>query len=251
MKNTLLIVICCLPLLTFSQKQPENKPAVKQDSKTENKSDTIIVNDPLNQNRKYWVIHNMKGVLKAQGFILNGKKDGAWREYNDVTGVIMKLNEYKEGIQNGTLLTFSNNGSVQVEETYLNDKKNGERHVFGNFGGRMKTLENYKEDILEGIKKTFYDDGKVQEEGNYKKGKRDGVVKWYLQNGNQTMEYTYSNGELQGPAKVFDEKGNLKLSGEYRKDNEEGEWKEFQDSLLVKKIIYKQGQILKEVPVKK
>ncbi len=250
MKKIILISICCLPFIGYSQK-PVNAFVPKPEAKAENKSDTILTKDPLNPNRYYCVMHNFKGILKAQGFMLNGKKDGAWREYNEASGVISKITEYNNGVQQGASLSFNNNGALLTEETYLNDKKNGQRCTYGNFGGRMKVLETFKEDVLEGIKKTFYDDGKIQEEGAYKNGKREGVVKWFLQNGNPTMEYSYSDGELQGPAKVFDDKGRLKLQGDYKNNNEEGEWKEYQDSLLVKKIIYKQGQIVKEVPVKK
>jgi len=39
--------------------------------------------------------------------------------------------------------------------------------------------------------------------------------------------------------------------GNYDKNNEQGEWKEFaEDSVLVKKIIYDKGKIVKEIPVK-
>ena len=250
MKKNILFLICCLPFIGYSQK-PVNSFVPKPEAKEVSKADTILSKDPMNPNKSYCVIHNFKGILKAQGFLLNGKKEGAWREYNDVTGMITKITDFTGGIQNGASLTFSNNGTIVLEETYMNDKKNGQRCTYVNFGGRVKALETFKDDVLEGPKKTFYDDGKIQEEGAYKNGNRDGVVKWFLQNGYPTMEYTYSNGDLQGPAKVFDEKGRLKLEGDYKNNNEEGEWKEYQDSLLVKKIIYKQGQILKEVPVKK
>ena len=142
-------------------------------------------------------------------------------------------------------------GSVQMEETFLNGKKNGQLISYSYFGGRMKLLENYVNDTLDGIRKSFYDDGKVQEESMYKNGKRNGAATWFLQNGKLSMIYTYEKGDLQGPAKVFDENGIIKQEGMYKNNNEEGEWKEYKDSVMVKKIIYKQGQILKEVPVKK
>ena len=242
MKIILVILLSSVPFMTHAQK------ASKQ---VENKSDTVITKDPLTPGREYWVIHNLKGNISSQGFMLQGKKDGTWREYYDGNSALSKIAEYKGDTLNGIAVTVSASGSVQTEETYMNGKKNGLRISYSYFGGRMKLLENYTDDILNGTKKTFYEDGKIQEESNYKNGKRDGVVTWFLQNGSPSMEYTYENGQLQGPAKVFDENGKIKQEGIYRNDNEEGEWKEYKDSVLVKKIIYRQGQILKEVQVKK
>jgi antitoxin component YwqK of YwqJK toxin-antitoxin module len=250
MKRIISLAVFCLPFMVFSQKAA-NQGIEKTESKTSAKADTIITKDPLNPLREFWVIHNLKGNVKAKGFMHNGKKDGVWREYSDANGVMSKITEYNDGVQNGASISFSGTGTIQSDETWLGDKKNGERVSFGSFGGRMKLLETFKDDQLDGVKKTFYDDGKIQEEGFYKKGQRDGLVKWYRQNGTPTMEYTYDNGNLEGPAKVYDDNGKLKQEGVYKNNNEEGEWKEYNDSLLVKKIIYKQGQILKEIPVKK
>ncbi|MCX6292161.1 MAG: toxin-antitoxin system YwqK family antitoxin [Bacteroidetes bacterium] len=251
MRKIILLLACLVPWFCYSQKQAPIQPVKKSETKAESLADTIVTVDPLNPGREYRLIHNSKGVLKEQGFMLNGKKDGVWREYLDANGVMSKLIEYKEGKLNGASVTFNATGNITSDETYLDDKKNGQRSTYANFGGRLKLLENYKGDVLNGVKKMFYDDGKIQEEGSYKNGQRNGLVRWYRQNGNPTMEYTYENGTLEGPAKVFDENGKLKQEGVYRVNNEEGEWKEYNDSLLVKKIIYRHGLILKEIPVKK
>jgi antitoxin component YwqK of YwqJK toxin-antitoxin module len=241
MKRLIYILLVIQPFLSSAQKA----------FRSETKADTVITKDPLKSGREYCIIYGWKGNIKSQGFLLNGKKDGSWREYNELNGEVLKISEYSEDALNGASITFNNSGFIQTDETYSNNKKNGQRISFGNFGGRMKLLENYKDDVLEGMKKTFYDDGKIQEEGNYKNGQRDGLTTWYLQNGNRSMEYNYINGNIEGPAKVFDEAGRLKQEGMYKNNNEEGEWKEYNDSVLVKRMIYKQGKVVKEIPVKK
>lgn len=242
MNRIIFLLIMAMPFLIKAQKPTKL---------VENKSDTIITKDPLNKDHDYWEIHNMKGNIQAQGFVFQGKKDGVWREYNDGNAALNKIAEYKEGVLNGASITISTSGSVQSEETYINGKKNGQRRTYSYFGGRLKMSETYKDDALDGMKKIFYEEGNIQEEGYYKNGKRDGVVKWYLENGNLSMEYLYKNGELEGVAKAYDENGKLKQEGSYLNNFEEGEWKEYKDSVLVKKIFYKKGQILREVPVKK
>jgi len=242
MKKILFILIC-LPFLAQAQ--------IQTTGLVENKSDTIITKDPMDPGREYWVIHNMKGNISFQGFMRNGKREGVWREYRDFNGILYKLSEFKDNMLDGAVLTFTTTGPIESDETYLKGKKNGLRMTYTYFGGKFKLIENYKNDTLHGLRQSFYDDGKLQEEGNYINGKRDGVTKWYLQTGTLSMEYNYKLGDLEGPAKQFDEKGRIKQEGVYRNNNEEGEWKEYKDSVLTKKIIYKQGQILKEVPVKK
>lgn len=241
MKRIILLLFISLPAVM----QAQNPGGMVQ-----NKSDTVVTKDPMDPDREYWIIHNMKGNIKAQGFLRHGNKDGVWREYDDGTGALSHLAEYKEGVLNGMSVSISTGGSQQTEETYFKGKKNGQRNTYDYFG-RMQLFENYAHDILEGLRKTFYEDGKIQEESNYKNGKKNGPDKWYLQNGNLSIEYTYENGDLEGPAKVYDEKGNIKQAGVYKNNNEEGEWKEYQDSVLVKRIIYQQGKVLKEVRVKK
>src|ERR1041385_542165 len=78
----------------------------------QNKEDTVITKDPLNPNREFWTIHNSQGIVRAQGFMLNGKKDGVWREYNDDKGKLSKLEEYSNGVLNGASITLHINGSI-------------------------------------------------------------------------------------------------------------------------------------------
>ena len=49
----------------------------------------------------------------------------------------------------------------------------------------------------------------------------------------------------------YDNKGNLKREGTFKNSNENGEWKVYEDSLLIKTVIFKDGVTVKEIPVKK
>ncbi|MFN8166922.1 MAG: toxin-antitoxin system YwqK family antitoxin [Bacteroidia bacterium] len=211
--------------------------------------DTVITKDKSDPNREYCVIRNAKGQLSAQGSMYKGKKDGVWREYNNQGG-LSRIEEYKNGIKSGASVELTFNNQVSADQTYKNDSLNGQKTTY-NAGGRIRVIENFSNGILDGPRKSFYDDSKLQEESNYISGKRDGDTKWYFQSGNVSIEYTYKNGILEGPAKEYDSNGHIKREGQFKNDSEDGEWKMYEDTVLTKKVIFKGGEIVKEIPVDK
>lgn len=63
-----------------------------------------------------------------------------------------------------------------------------------------------------------------------------------------SIEYYYTNGSINGPAKSFYSGGKVQSEGNYKNDNEDGEWKEYtKEGLLLRKIIYKDGKVIKEI----
>lgn len=248
MKLRFVYTLLFLPLAVFGQKTEPMvvsgaiKPAIKT-------SDTVITKDPQVPGAEYWTILTPTGNLKMQGRMMNGLKEGVWREYGGTNYVLLKTEEYSKGKKNGASTTLNNSGMVTLDETYRNDLLEGRRITYSQ-SARIKVTENFKNGLLDGERKSFYDDGKTQEEGNYSAGQRDGVAKWYLQNGNLSLEYTYTKGSLNGSAKMYDEKGLIRSEGNYVNDNEEGEWKEYENGQAVKKVIYKGGSVVKEIPYK-
>jgi antitoxin component YwqK of YwqJK toxin-antitoxin module len=212
--------------------------------------DTVRTSDPDEAGREYLVITDAKKMVKQQGPMLNGQKDGTWREYGGTNSNMQRIDEFKKGRLNGVSCTFNASGMPLTDETYRNDTLNGRRMLY-TISGRVRLIENYTNGALDGERFSFYDDGKLQEEGFYVKGKRQGVTKWYSQNGNLSLQYTYTNGELNGLAKQYDDKGLIKQEGDFLNNSEEGEWKEYEGGVLVKKIVYKAGNVVKETVVRK
>ena len=211
-------------------------------------NDTTITQDPSDPKTQHVVVKNEKDIVISRGDYVKGKKSGIWREYTDL-GVLTKLAEYRGGQLDGAYVAFNRSGQVMEDASYASDSLDGLRLTMNN--NRVKSMENYSNGMLHGQRKTYYDDGKLQEESNYNMGQRDGVTTWYLQSGKPSLQYTYINGVIQGPAKEFNEDGSVKREGSFKNNTEDGEWNVYQDSSLVKKIIYKEGTIVKEVPVKK
>jgi len=234
------ILLLCSMIMLGSSSSAQNKIL----------GDTLITKDPLNPNREYWKIRNGGGGIMQQGFMADGKKEGLWREYSEGNGKLSKMEEYSHGVRNGASITVHINGSVTTDVTYMNDTLNGQSTKMSNYGN-VKLIENYYSGILTGERKMFYEGGQLQEDGMWKNGQRSGLTKWYRNDGTLSIEHTYDNGNIQGPAKEYDEKGRIKMSGQFLNNNETGEWQAYQDSVLVKKIIYKDGKVIKEIPVKK
>jgi antitoxin component YwqK of YwqJK toxin-antitoxin module len=219
-------------------------------AQTSTRPDTVRVPDPSVPGLEHWIIHGYLGALKMQGDVLNGKLEGVWREYNEGTGQMTRLEEYTQDVRDGVALHFAPNGTLTTDETYVNGKLNGYRTTYGN-NGRIKTSEYYVDGLLEGIRKTYYENSHVQEKGNWSHGERDGSTVWFLQSGYPYLEYTYKNGQLEGPSVSYDEKGVKTQEGMFRNNKEDGEWKYYADSVLVRKVLYKAGAVVREIPVKK
>ena len=66
------------------------------------------------KDRVFITVYTPKGIIVSQGQMFKGKKDGLWREYNDV-GTMMRSEEYKDGKKNGASITYSGNGMVMEE----------------------------------------------------------------------------------------------------------------------------------------
>lgn len=250
MKKIFFTLLFIAPLMAGAQQTQKAASPILKAEKTENKADTIIKKDPSDPSREYIVILNFKGVMTEQGTKVNGRKHGVWREYANGNGILSKVTEYNMGRKNGACITLSVIGQVTVDETYVNDTLQGKRTVYQS-NGRIKNSENYLNGLLTGERKSYYDDTKIQEEALYKNGVRDGLSKWYKQNGKPSLEYNYKNGNLEGQAREYDDNGALLREGMYTGNNEEGEWKVYKDSSVVKKVIYKSGQIIREIPLKK
>ncbi|MFM7218535.1 MAG: hypothetical protein ACKO1U_10995 [Bacteroidota bacterium] len=252
MKYILLPALLVAVTLASSGQQPKSTPAAftVTPELLAAKDDTLITNDPVLPGRTYWVIVDPNKMVKQQGPMQDGKKDGTWREYGGMNHALMKVAEYRSGKLNGVSTALNVSGMVTADETYRNDSLNGPRMLFTQ-SGRVRLMENYKSGQLDGTRISYYDDGKLQESGSYVMGKRDGLTKWFAQNGNVSLEYTYKLGDLNGLAKQYDEKGLIREEGNYVNNNEDGEWKVYEGGVMIKKVIYKDGNKVKEIEVRK
>lgn len=247
MKISIYLLLLSIPLVGQSQSIKSTTPTQRVEQAYLN--DTTFQKDALNYELINVIIHSPKGIVIAQGSLKNKKREGTWREYNN-QGLFANITEYHNGIKHGASIKFGMNNLVVTDETYTRDSLNGIKLTF-NSGGKIKITENYVNGVLDGDKKAYYDNGKVQEESTYRNGQRNGIAKWYFQTGTPSIEYNYKMGELNGASKEYFSNGLISKEGNYLKDAEDGEWKIYNDSILVKKIIYKNGVTIKEQEINK
>lgn len=236
MKQTL----ACLTILIFF-----TNLCVSQDTNTAT-YDTTIITDPGNFELVTMEVKTRDGKLLETGRLLNDKKHGVFRTYDEFSN-ISKIQEFYDGLPDGIYLQFASNGALNSEENYKSGKLSGKKVVY-RFGGIKRLIENYYDGKLNGIRTAFYDNGFKQEEANYKAGLRDGITRWYNQSEIVTIEYNYRMGKLNGAAKTNYYSGSTESEGSYENDMETGEWKYFDaNGIQIRSVFFEKGKQVKEI----
>jgi antitoxin component YwqK of YwqJK toxin-antitoxin module len=153
------------------------------------------------------------GDLEGECEMVNGLKNGTFKEYCTEEGFIEEETNYKNDIKDGPYKSYYENKLVE-EGNYVNDKRNG-------------------------ISTCYYENGKTESTVNYINDKRDGVFTSYHENGKIESTQTFSEGNpLDDVVKHFDEEG--RLSGEDNYKNGKSQWKKnyFKDGSLEKEDYY-------------
>jgi len=179
-------LLCLVNLLTAC----EQKPATPQDLDLE--GFTII--DIPGSDIKRAILSDVKGKIKEEGTIRNGRKHGVWVVYHKERDVPSAIGSYVDGVPNGPFFEFGQYGHMEHLYSYTNNVLNGR---FAKLKNIRKTEEGtYVNGQLEGNLKKYYDGREsVQQELNYKQNKLDGEIVYYNEKGEATMKYIYKEGE--------------------------------------------------------
>jgi antitoxin component YwqK of YwqJK toxin-antitoxin module len=142
----------------FSQKEYDIKNLIKQE---------YLYIGNFNDNSLNGIVYKILGDQKViLGKLKNGKKDGLWIEwYPDRR----KLEEtYNEGLLDGFMSLFYNNGQKEWRHTYNNG-------------------------MLEGLWTYWYKNGQKSKEGNFEGGDSTGIWIWWDKNGQIKKEKKFKN----------------------------------------------------------
>ena len=138
------------------------------------------------------------GQLIEDGFILNGRKTGAWTTYHPSKNLTVNtVTNFVNGKKEGLYLEAENTNRVKMIGSYSNDVKHG-KWIAYNFS-RRELEQDYKNGKLHGFSRTFYKtgkDGQVKEEIEFDNGVKDGVYRYYKEDGTISVDYVYKNGEI-------------------------------------------------------
>lgn len=117
--------------------------------------------------------YNESGTLIATGYYVNQKKEGEWKYFSSDNGVLILLENNKNGKVEGVSKTFYDTGSPKSECTFVNG-------------------------IREGAAKVFYPSGALKEEGIFRQGEKAGIWKSYNEDGDEISSENFTPPVLQG-----------------------------------------------------
>lgn len=121
------------------------------------------------------------GKLKLLGKLVNGEREGIWKEYYE-NGNMKSKEKYKSGI-------------IQSKEEWYEDMA-------------KKCEMFYKNGNFHGVQKEFYKNGAVKLLAQFTEGKRDGEILIYSEDKKLLKKEFYKNDELQKhPKKIIDRPG--------------------------------------------
>jgi antitoxin component YwqK of YwqJK toxin-antitoxin module len=207
-----------------------------------------------------WVWHDKKGRKEKEGKYVNGRRDGAWTEWDDEK--VTWSGTYDAGKPNGTFTYWDRNGNeigkyeikdgTGVAVTFWAPKKpssktrlykgyeDGAYQEF-NRAGRMVVEGHYAGGIKHGVWKEWNWDGVLILEEHWKRGKLDGTVKKYV-DGQLSMEATYVEGKANGAYVEYRAGNKPALTGQFADDLRTGTWTSYNaDGNVVRIATYKDG----------
>lgn len=133
------------------------------------------------------------GNILEEGYLLGGKRNGAWFTYHDENHRIKTITHYSNNELNGPFIEFNNRGQIEAKTGYKNGQLDGLKAIYK--FGRATVETTYKNGVIDGKHIEYNNAGKIQKEVDFKNGKQDGKLKYFDEEGNITLEYTYKNGE--------------------------------------------------------
>jgi hypothetical protein len=83
---------------------------------------------------------NKHAILIAEGYYLNDKKHGTWREYYDHDGSLMIEEVYSHGIPDGPFSSYHPNGQVLSSGEFRNGSREGVFKVYDENGTNISNI---------------------------------------------------------------------------------------------------------------
>src|SRR5690625_4252307 len=122
-----------------------------------------------------------KGRLESEGNMVNEEREGLWKYYKrGIKDQPIMTETYKNNKLDGWKIIYYTNGKIAEKTHFLNGLKDGELIIYSE-NGQVLQQYKYKDNRLHGNSKVFDALGNITSEGNYKQGHRDGKWKFYTE----------------------------------------------------------------------
>jgi len=133
---------------------------------------------------------------KAEGNMINGKRNGNWNFYFK-NGKIKGSGNYVNGTMSGLWRLYFSDGTLRSTGNYKNNLKDGEWHFYFN-GGTKKSTGTFVAGVKHGSWTEYYKNGKVFYKGRYQYGRADGSWTYYFHSGKLYQSGNYKNDRKEG-----------------------------------------------------
>lgn len=145
-----------------------------------------------------------------------GRREGLWKSKHRKTNNIASIKNYKDGVLDGKLDTFYENGAIKSKATYVDGLREGPYYDFHK-NGKKAYMFTYKNGIIDGPAKKWLDDGTINYEINQKGLLRQGIGKFYYPNGKLFKLVNFVDDYQDGPYEEYYENGKIKEIGHFTK----------------------------------
>lgn len=127
--------------------------------------------------------YSPNGRMIATGYYLNQHKDGEWRYYSKDDGILLLVENNKDGQVDGWSKMYNPETGKLAEETFfVNGQREGECRKYYDTGILLMECQ-YHNNLLNGPAKVYYSNSSIKEEGSYVGGEKSGKWKTYNEDG--------------------------------------------------------------------
>ena len=120
-----------------------------------------------------------KGKVISEGQMDGKKYIGIWNYYHKNSKQLLRTEQYdKNGLQQGELLVYFENGTIAERSNYKDGKLEGKSVWYNEKGIAVKEFI-FENDELHGLSKYYSNEGELLIEGVYRSGKKHGIWKYY------------------------------------------------------------------------
>jgi len=138
-------------------------------------------------------------------------------------GDVQTIIEFKDGLPNGEIKTWSKKDVKQVEGFFDNGTRTGIWKLYYE-SGKLKKQTTYQTNIENGEEMFWFENGNLQKKGSYVNGKLNGKYEWYYENGQKQQEGFFVMGKEDSTWNEWYKNGKQKMVGHFTNFEKHGNW---------------------------
>lgn len=154
------------------------------------------------------------GRIAVKGYFKNDQREKKWYFYDENTGKLIAIENYKNGLLEGEQIYYYPDGNLKVKGNYKDNYRVGFWQMYDE-NGKLSVQNIFLdgEDVVSVA--LFQENGNIFCSGLTKNGLRDGIWQYYDTEGKLLYDVEYLNGIRDGEWKAYDKDGNIIATGYY------------------------------------